>query len=840
MNQLDGTRRTRVRAALSAPWAWAGIFGLVLVVAFLFSTPIVQSLIYDLLAVLTVAAVFWGPRRAATEARAAWNLIGLGLIVWAIAILGWQSYAIFGSEAPFPSPVDALYLVGYPVLAAGLLRMGRAQGPSRTDNIDSALIATGLGVVVWVLLGAPYINDSSYSGFELVTQLAYPAGDALLFAAFARVLFMGGGRSLSRQLLFTAITVLIITDGLHLQGSVLGTYTPGGWLDMGWLLSYVAVATAALHPSVSKLHLPKESKDDKLSLGRLSFAICLPILGPVLFTAQLIAGVRLNGFVIGASIAMLFGLALARVRGVVGSYNEQLMRLDAQNESLETAFEELSEKEAALRFQAKVLDEIESFVVVVGADSRVSYLNAYAERYFGWSREDAIERAWDDVFGEMEADEVAEIGAGLHERGAWEGDLCVMARGEKRAVRVAVSQMSDETGREKAIVCIGQDITKGRELEDRLRRVQKLEAFGQLAGGVAHDFNNLLSVVLNYGKFLVDDLPEGDARRDDVKEIVRAGERGASLTRQLLTFSRKNEAKPETLLLNDVVREMARMLSRTVPASVRFTMDLADHLSFTRIDPGHMEQIIMNLVVNARDAMPDGGLMKLRTCNKALESVDAARLGVAPGRFVTFSVSDDGIGIDEETLSRIFEPFFTTKEVGKGTGLGLATVYGIVQEAAGAIDVRSVPGDGTVFTVYLPFHESEARPAASTDLEPSMHGNGERIIVTEDEGAVRDLVCRMLRRNGYIVKSYTSSELAAEEIESGAVTADLLLTDVVMPGLSGLELAKRAGLPALLMTGYSNLEDRQIGALPTLSKPFDEAELARAVRSALEEPVAAR
>jgi CheY-like chemotaxis protein len=275
------------------------------------------------------------------------------------------------------------------------------------------------------------------------------------------------------------------------------------------------------------------------------------------------------------------------------------------------------------------------------------------------------------------------------------------------------------------------------------------------------------------------------------------------------------------------------MLSRTIPENVRFTMDLSDDLAFTRVDPGHMEQIIMNLVVNARDAMPGGGLMKLRTANTAIEAVDAARLGIEPGMYASFSVSDEGTGIDEETLSRIFEPFFTTKDVGKGTGLGLATVYGIVQQVAGAIDVSTELGVGSLFTVLLPIQASDAPTSRAMFVEPSMQGNGEKIIVTEDEDAVRDLVCRMLRRNGYEVKSYSSSERAAVEIESGVVTADLLLTDVVMPGLSGPDLAKRSGLRTLLMTGYSNLEGELVATLPTLTKPFDEAELTAAVKTAL-------
>jgi PAS domain S-box-containing protein len=767
-------------------------------------------------------------------------LIGFGLLAWAIADIVWHAFGLFADGPPsFPAPMDVMYVIGYPVIAAGLLRMSRVKLRG-IDNIDSALIAIGLGAVAWMFLGAPYLHAPGYSGTQLAAALAYPLGDALLLGAIVRVFFVGGNRSVSQKLLLASMALVILADGFYLQESLLGTYVAGGWIDLGWLVSYVAVGVAALHPSVAEPTSGDKELEPRLSLGRLSFAICLPILGPALFSAQVIAGVHINIIVIGLSMVVLLGLALTRARGVAISFNDQLRRLDEQKKNLETAISDLRQNDEALKFQARVLDEIKSFVVVVGPDAKLTFWNDYAKRYFGWTEADAATRRWTDMFGNIDGSDLSAIATGLAETGAWEGDLLIQVNGENRVVRIANTQMHDELGAQVGVICIGHDITQGRELEDRLRRVQKLEAFGQLAGGVAHDFNNLLAVVINYAKLLVEDLPEGDSRRDDASEIVKAGEKGASLTRQLLTFSRKTEVKPESLLLNDVVRDIARMLSRTIPENVRFTIDLDDDLAFTRVDPGHMEQVIMNLVVNARDAMPDGGNMKLRTRNSVLDAVDAFTLGIKPGRYVTFSLRDTGVGMNKETQARIFEPFFTTKEVGEGTGLGLATVYGIIQEAAGTVHVYSVLGAGTEFTVYLPCHQSEDKETTTAEgLKPSPRGNGERIIVTEDEPAVRDLICRMLRRNGYEVTAYASSDQAACDIESGEVSADLLLTDVVMPGISGPELAKRASLPTLLMSGYSNLDAERTGFLPTLAKPFDAAELARAVRLALDGPVIA-
>jgi PAS domain S-box-containing protein len=823
MEKVHDLEQFGINRARFSPWMLYSVLGLALVGIFAFSNAVVQSYIYDLTGVSCVGAVFWGARCRPLGARRPWYLIGSGLLAWAIADIIWHGFELLGRGAPsFPAPMDVLYVVGYPLAFAGLFLMGRSDKRRRDNSIDSAIIAIGLGAVAWVFLGAPYLNAPGYSNLQIGAALAYPAGDALLIGAVVGILLLGV-RSVSLRLLIASMALLIATDAIYLHQSLLGNYVSGGWLDLGWLISYVAVGVAALHPSSSTPAGAEAGRDRKLSLGRLSFPILLATIGPALFSVQLIAGVHVNRLVIGGSIVALLILALARTRDVVASFNEQLDRLDEQKESLE--------------FQGRVLEEIKSFVVVVGEDSKLTYFNSYAERYFGWAN--GTGRVWSEVFGGLADNDWAEIVAALKQGGTWEGDLFIPVQGEQRAISVAVSQMHDEAGRPTETVCIGHDITQRHELEERLRRVQKLEAFGQLAGGVAHDFNNLLAVVLNYARFLVEDLPEGDPRREDAQEIVRAGERGASLTRQLLTFSRKNEAKPEVTLLNDVVGEMSRMLSRTIPENVRFTIDLAADLSFTLIDPGHMEQIVMNLVVNARDAMPDGGHMRLETRDKAIEAVDATALGIAPGLYATFSVTDDGIGIDEETLARIFEPFFTTKEVGKGTGLGLATVYGIAQEAGGAIGVNSSSSTGTEFVVYLPVCERQGSSSTSSVVDPLVPGTGERIIVTEDESAVRDLVCRMLRRNGYVVIPYASSEQAAADIEGGLVSADLLLTDVVMPGLSGMELAQRAGLPTLLMSGYSKLDAQQIGLLPILSKPFDEEQLTQAVRSALESPVAA-
>jgi PAS domain S-box-containing protein len=719
-------------------------------------------------------------------------------------------------------------------MAMGLLAMSRSRKRSgRAETIDSALIGVGLGAIAWISLAAPYIGSPGFSGLQLAAAIAYPAGDALLLGVLTRFLFMGTNRSRSSRLLVVSFLLLLITDGIYLQQSLLQTYVSGGLLDVGWLISYLTIGIAALHPSSLDARDDETESRQKLTMRRLVPAMALPIVGPALFSAQIITGVDVHPLVILVSTSVIFALSIARVRGIVIGYNQQIVTLDEQKVYLAQAFENITENNKALRLQARVLEEVESFVLAFSTTSELTYWNSYAERFFGLD-ESSMGRNWVDLFPDLDGDLLATIGGSLDRDATWEGDITFALRGGEALARTTISEMHDEAGAVVGTICLGRDVGESRDLEEQLRRAQKLEAFGQLAGGVAHDFNNLLAIVINYARFLIDDMDNDDPRSADAREIMKAGERGARLTRQLLMFSRKTKVDPETLSLNDIVKDMGQMFSRTISENVRFTVDLAGGLWFTRIDPGHLESVIMNLVVNARDAMADGGAMTLKTANHLLDGGAASALGLKPGRHVSFSVTDTGHGMDEETRSRIFEPFFTTKDVGKGTGLGLATVYGIVDEANGTIDVESTQGVGTTFTVYLPFETEEAKDwhrVSRPDL--GLRGRGEKIVVTEDEDGVRELVTRMLRRNGYVVQPYSSSEEAARDFEEGHAQADLLVTDVVMPGLSGPELAKRVGIPTLFMTGYSDLEQDRTRSMMTLSKPFDEAQLVDAVRSVL-------
>ena len=390
------------------------------------------------------------------------------------------------------------------------------------------------------------------------------------------------------------------------------------------------------------------------------------------------------------------------------------------------------------------------------------------------------------------------------------------------------------------------DVTGQRRTEEQLRMAQKMEVVGRLAGGVAHDFNNLLSVIMHYADFALDGVRQNDPLRKDILEIQKAAERAASLTRQLLAFSRKQMIQPRTLDLNGVVSGMEGMLSRLIGEDIELVFALGSHLNAIQADPGQIEQIVMNLVVNSRDAMPGGGRIVIETGNAELDAEYANRhMEVAPGRYVRLSVTDNGQGMDEETCARIFEPFFTTKGQGGGTGLGLATVYGIVRQNNGNIWVYSEPGKGTTIKCYLPWQPPKQADEAEPPLRRiSRSSGGETVLVVEDETAVRDIVKRILEAAGYTVLTAANGGEALLTCEQWPEKIHLLLTDVIMPRMNGRELAGRLarvrpGLKNLYMSGYTDNSIVHHGVLDSethfISKPFNSMDLTNKVREVLDQ-----
>ncbi len=416
----------------------------------------------------------------------------------------------------------------------------------------------------------------------------------------------------------------------------------------------------------------------------------------------------------------------------------------------------------------------------------------------------------------------------------------VKKSGEEMLLEVT-SRLETLAGSSRILVAL-RDVTAQQRVEEKLRQAQKMEAIGRLAGGIAHDFNNLLSVILSYGELLKENDALDEEVRLEVTEICTAGRRAADLTRQLLVFSRQQVLEPKVLSLSELIANMRTMLGRMLGEDIDFVLAASQASGRVRVDPGSMEQVIMNLVVNARDAMPSGGRLYVETRDVELVPGDARLTSRArPGRYVMLTVSDTGTGMDRATLGRIFEPFFTTKERGKGTGLGLSTVFGIVEQSGGVVRVESEPGDGARFEIYLPSTNADIDVLGASPTPSTLRGR-ETILLVEDEEQVRAVASGILRGRGYRVIEASGAEEADRVSTQYDGSIDLLLSDVVLPQMSGPELARRLAkvrpeMSLLCMSGYTDdrvsyhgLDDR----IAYLQKPFTPSALATKVREVLD------
>ena len=425
----------------------------------------------------------------------------------------------------------------------------------------------------------------------------------------------------------------------------------------------------------------------------------------------------------------------------------------------------------------------------------------------------------------------------------WEATYrIVRPDGSERWIRDRSFPVLGDDGRTARIVGIAEDISQLVVTEERLRQSQKLEAIGQLAGGIAHDFNNFLSVILSYTDLLLGEPDLQDPLREQLDEVLMAGQRAADLTRQLLALGHKHQLQPRPTDLRETLASIERMLRRIVPGHIDVLIEHPPSLGTVHADPGQLQQVILNLAVNARDAMPDGGTLTIETADVSIGRVDANELGLQPGAYVVLSVSDDGVGMDPETRARIFEPFFTTKGPGKGTGLGLSSVLAIVQRSGGAIRVVTAPGQGASFQIHLPLVGHARAPSPTTATPSPVSGGTETILLAEHDEQVRVLARMTLRRAGYRVVEAASAGDALLICEQHSGTIHLLLTDVGLPRLAGPELAARVRaarpfIEVMYMSGYRSPPIANNGALERgafMQKPITPDTLSRMVREVLD------
>jgi PAS domain S-box-containing protein len=477
--------------------------------------------------------------------------------------------------------------------------------------------------------------------------------------------------------------------------------------------------------------------------------------------------------------------------------------------------------------------------ILVSRDGVILDVNRGIVEIFGYPVEEVVGQTLDRfVAPESRAQVLRLFGASVE--GVFE---IVGQRRDGSTVRLECIVRNSTHGGQPARLTALRDVSQRRALEAQLRQAQKMEAVGRLAGGVAHDFNNLLTVITSYSQLLMEDMGTADPRRADLAEIQKAAGGAATLTRQLLAFSRQQVLEPKVIDLDEVVAGAGKMLKRLIGEDVELVTVLAPDLGMVKADPGQIEQVIMNLAVNARDAMPDGGKLTIETTNVVLgEEYTREHLPVPAGSYALLSVSDTGTGMDEATKARLFEPFFTTKDQGKGTGLGLATVYGIVKQSGGFIWVYSELGQGTTFKVYLPRVDEAVSESAAPAPPQSLHGS-ETVLIAEDAAPVRSVAREVLRRHGYRVLAAADGPSALELAAAHPGPIDLLITDVIMPEMSGRQLADRlrdlrTTLRVLFVSGYTDDAIVRHGILEPgiafLQKPFSPESLARKVREVLD------